>query len=308
MDRQRIVSARLWKGLQTLYTRPEPPDPWAGGGNFPWADPEFSRRMLAEHLDQGSGAASRTAAEIQAQLPVISRWLRLKEGQRFLDLTCGPGLYAVPLAQQGLHVVGVDISPANIAYAQQLTTSASVRPNFVQGDMRHLPLTGFFAAGMILYGQFAVLPLAEAAAMLRRLAQITHPGGRLLLELLSPQRIDRTPRGSWWYSDEGGLWGDFPYLHLGERYWDAGREIASERFFILDLKHGHLYEYRLSDQMYTPKRLAEIALANGWRVQATRPAWEGLPLYDAEEWVVYILERVDMSLQSACVGTQTSAP
>jgi len=226
-------------------------------------------------------------------LPSLTRWLDLTPGQWFLDLTCGPGLYAVPLAQQGLHVVGVDISPANVSYARQQAAAAGVGADFLQADMRHLPLAGAFAAGMILYGQFAVLPLATAGALLRRLARVMRPGGRLLLELLSPQRIDRTPRDSWWYSDEGGLWGDFPYLHLGERYWDAEREIATERFFILDLQHGHWHEYRLSDQMYTTERLAEMAAANGWRLAETHPAWDGLPLYDAEEWVVYILARHD---------------
>ncbi|MGD2049604.1 MAG: methyltransferase domain-containing protein [Chloroflexota bacterium] len=43
--------------------------------------------------------------------------LALKLGAQVLDVTCGPGLYAVELASRGCLVTGIDFSPASIVYA-----------------------------------------------------------------------------------------------------------------------------------------------------------------------------------------------
>ena len=75
-----------------------------------------------------------------------------------------------------------------------------------------------FDAAIYLYGQFTVLRPAESLDVLRRIRAALRPGGKLLLEILDDERFDKKD-GAWWYTGQGGLWGDFPYLHLGERTW-----------------------------------------------------------------------------------------
>jgi hypothetical protein len=58
------AAARLADALRQLYDRPQPPVPWRDGANLPWDDPAFSERMLAQHLDQGHGAASKIKATL----------------------------------------------------------------------------------------------------------------------------------------------------------------------------------------------------------------------------------------------------
>jgi hypothetical protein len=66
-------AARLAAALRRLYDRPQPPAPWRDGANLRWDDPAFSERMLAQHLDQSHGAASR---------PRLIRLGRLATGER----------------------------------------------------------------------------------------------------------------------------------------------------------------------------------------------------------------------------------
>jgi SAM-dependent methyltransferase len=158
-------SAVLWR----IYNRPDPSPLWQNGGNLPWNDPDFSARMLREHLDESHGAASRQAAERAAQLDWLWAALRLEPGSVVLDLTCGPGLYAVPLAERGCRVTGVDFGPASIAYARQLASAAGVddRCTFIEQDVRlYEPPAGQFDAVLFLYGQLAVFPPEDAAALL----------------------------------------------------------------------------------------------------------------------------------------------
>jgi cyclopropane fatty-acyl-phospholipid synthase-like methyltransferase len=54
--------------------------------------------MLREHLDESHGAASRVAKERELQIEWLWAKLGLQPGMRLLDITCGPGLYAVAFA------------------------------------------------------------------------------------------------------------------------------------------------------------------------------------------------------------------
>ncbi len=106
----------LWR----LYHRPDPPQPWVDDGNLPWNDPAFSQRMLREHLDQSHGAASRVTSERELMIKWLYQKLGLEQGAALLDITCGPGLYAVDFAQRGCQVTGIDFVPAAIAYAREI--------------------------------------------------------------------------------------------------------------------------------------------------------------------------------------------
>jgi SAM-dependent methyltransferase len=283
----------ITKALWRIYNRPDPPPLWQDGGNLPWNDPEFSARMLREHLDESHGAASRRAAERAAQLDWLWAALRLERGSIVLDLTCGPGLYAVPLAERGCRVTGVDFGPASIAYARQLANAAGVddRCKFIEQDVRlYEPPAGQFDAVLFLYGQLAVFPPEDAAALLRKAVLSLRPGGRLCVELLDPARVD-TKASSWWFTDDKGLWGERPFLHLGERRWDEAEKTSVERFYILDLERGVLSETILCDRTYATEEMASLMRAAGFSAVTIHPGWAGLPLYDAAEWVVYIGER-----------------
>ena len=89
---------------------------WREGDNIPWSEPEFSARMLREHLTQDHDMASRRAELIDRHVAWIHQELLGGQPSRVLDLGCGPGLYSSRLARLGHTCTGVDYSPASIAY------------------------------------------------------------------------------------------------------------------------------------------------------------------------------------------------
>ncbi len=289
------TSQDVLKALWKIYRRAERPLPWTDGGNLPWRDPAFSERMLREHLDQTHGAASRTQPELAAQLKWLWQKLALQPGHTVYDITCGPGLYAVPLAQRGCHVTGVDFSPASIRYARELARQNEVasRCAFVEQDIREADFAGAnFDAALFLYGQLAVFPRDEASLLLKRVAEALGKNGRLLIELLNPDHVDKTD-SSWWYTDDTGLWGAAPFLHLGERFWDETEKASTERYHILHLETGKLDQISLSDQTYAISDMRAMLKQAGFTHVAVYHAWDGLPLYDAEEWLVYVATKGD---------------
>ncbi|MDG1958174.1 MAG: class I SAM-dependent methyltransferase [Candidatus Binatia bacterium] len=286
-------ATRFHESLRKIYQRAPLPEAWKYQGNLPWADPAFGARMLQEHLDDSHGAASRISAERARQVDWICDRLDLKAGDRLCDLTCGPGLYAVEFAQRGVHVTGVDFAPTSIAYARSLAASEGVetRCNFKQQDIRSLDLAeAKFDAAILLYGQLGVFPRSEAAAILGAVHKLLVPGGQLLLEMLDPAKVDKTDT-NWWFTDDSGIWGESAFLHLGERFWDDAQQLSTERFHTIDLATGQLSEMQLNDQTYQPADLAGTLRESGFDEPALLPAWNGLELYDAAEWLVYIAPR-----------------
>lgn len=289
-----MTSHRISQALWRVYNRPPHPTPFAFGGNLPYDDPDFSRRMLALHLAEDDGAASRVSAERILQLPWFIDKLNLKAGDHLLDLTCGPGLYAVPLAQMGIRVTGIDFAPAAVEHAQQLAEQSGVSDlcTFIQADVKQINnyVVGQFDAAVLLYGQLAVMMRDEAAALLQNIQNLLQDEGRVCLEMLDQKRVDKQ-NSSWWFSDDKGLWGDSPFLHLGERQWRPDTNTSLERYHIIHLESGEMDEIILCDQTYSVDEMCEMMRRVGFGRVDLYPAWDGLPLYDAAEWVVYVAHR-----------------
>ena len=281
----------LWR----IYRRSQPARPWRDGDNLPWDDPEFSERMLREHLDQSHGAASRQRPEILRQVDWLWQQLGLAPDARVLDITCGPGLYAVELARRGAQVTGVDFSPASIRYARELADQQRVagRCTFIQADVRAaLPQQAGkgYDAALFLYGQLSVFTRAETATLLRQAAAALRPAGKLAVELLDYERIDKA-NSNFWFSDDRGLWGDRPFIVLGERFWDDGERTAIDRFHVIDLETGALQVIGLSDCGYETAEMLALLRQSGFSAAEAFPAWDGLDLYDAEEWTTFVATR-----------------
>jgi SAM-dependent methyltransferase len=114
-----------------------------------------------------------------AEVDLIERLLA-KHGapspRRILDLGCGTGSHALPLAQRGHHVTGVDRSPAMLAQARAKAASTALPadriPAFLEGDIGQLDLGERFDAAlmmfMVLGYQYDISALMSALASVRR--------------------------------------------------------------------------------------------------------------------------------------------
>ena len=77
----------------------------------------------------------RDNVEAKDSITKILEHIKALSGCRVLDLACGRGRHAVHLRQSGVDVVGVDLSPENIAYAQKYATDGL---EFHVHDMREV--------------------------------------------------------------------------------------------------------------------------------------------------------------------------
>ena len=158
----------MMKTLLDIANRKSTPVPWTEGDNIHWNDPDFSERMLVEHLTQEHDLASRKSETIDGHADWIFSLILDGRPGRVLDLGCGPGLYTERLARRGCGCVGVDFSPASVRHAGEVAARERLDCRYFHGDLRDQDFGGGFDLVMMIYGQFNVFPRAVGMELLAK--------------------------------------------------------------------------------------------------------------------------------------------
>jgi SAM-dependent methyltransferase len=251
--------------LADLVQRSRPPIPWAEGDNIPWNEPEFSRRMLKEHLSQAHDAASRRFETIDRHVAWIHNTLFNCQPTTILDLGCGPGLYSERLARLGHTCHGIDYSPASIEYANATARHERLSCTYVCQDIRQAGFPQDVGLVMLIYGEFNVFRPTDAKIILDKAWQALHPGGLLLLEphpFELIQQLGEKPAS--WYSSPGGLFSERAHVVLQENFWDAGLKAMTIRYFVIDAQSGQVTQYAQGMQAYQDEEYRSLLSACGF--------------------------------------------
>jgi SAM-dependent methyltransferase len=263
--------------------------PWQEGERIPWDDPAFSRRILQEHLAQAHEAASRRKVTIKKQVDWIHRYVLDGKTTHILDLGCGPGLYAAPFTKLGHTYIGIDFSPACIEYALE---NAPAGCAYHLADVRNAEYGSGHGLVLFIFGALNIVPTQDARTILEKVYAALEPGGRILLEVSSPEAVDQIGnQPSMWYSAEAGLFSDQPHLCLMENFWDDERAIATERFYILDAASGLVTHHAASTVAYTEEQLGVMLEQAGFRNIAFHPSLTGKEEARSQEMMVAIAQK-----------------
>lgn len=158
-----------------------------------------------EHLQQIEDSLARTRAVYeqvftreQDRIGESGLWLErrttlhvleqeLAPGSQVLDLGCGTGVYALPLAAAGHSVLAVDLVPHHI---EQLKEAAGDQPRLqavcqdAQTAVDALPAASQDAV-LCLGPMYHLRSLAERMALLASCKRVLKPGGRLLVSFIN---------------------------------------------------------------------------------------------------------------------------
>lgn len=125
------------------------------------------------------------------------------EGGSILELGTGTGRIAIPLAERGFTVTGVDIAPTMLAQAEArqaaLPAEVAARLRFVRGDMRSLALGSSYDAVIATFFTLAhIQPLIAWKPAFARVARHLKPGGRFAAHLPDAAKLGQAapPSGS----------------------------------------------------------------------------------------------------------------
>jgi 2-polyprenyl-6-hydroxyphenyl methylase/3-demethylubiquinone-9 3-methyltransferase len=105
------------------------------------------------------------------------------DGLRILDIGCGAGLLAEPLARMGAIVTGLDPAPASIAIARAHAAATGARVDYRVGTVEDLAGEG--ERFDVVLAMEVVEHVADVPAFVAAAASVTAPGGLLALSTIN---------------------------------------------------------------------------------------------------------------------------
>ena len=187
----------------------------------------------AQRATWSAGDYGQVAGLIESASLDLVEALGIEEGMRVLDVACGSGNSAIPAAQRGATVVGLDLTPRLLELGRERAREAGVEVEFVEGDAENLPFgDGEFDRVISVFGaMFAPDQPRTAAELVRACA----PGGRVGCCAWTPEGVNGkmfAVLGSFMPPPPPGftppvLWGDEDRVR--ELFAPAGGELELER-------------------------------------------------------------------------------
>ncbi len=247
------------------------------GGNLPRrADSKYCRPIdgygpesygdhYADVYDSWYGLPDDTTAAV-AHIAAVAA------GRAVLELGVGTGRLAIPLAEQGLHVWGVDSSAAMLDRLASKPGGGLVRG--IHGDVAALALppdAPAFGVAFAAFNTFCLLTEDGAQrSCLERVADALAPDGRLILEMFIPPHV-LPPRGVFEITD---LSSDRLLLRAF-RPGAAADTIEGHHIELSERGGVRLRPWRLRTP--GPDALDVLAEGAGWRRVDRGAGWRGEP-------------------------------
>ena len=239
-------------------------------------------------LPQDAWRAAQTDEQTQLDLELLVETLEFGPGDRLLDVFCGYGRHALPLARLGARVTGVDLSAEyidDLRVAGEKLSVTAVMGDFLQLTNVDLGDDAPFDAGYCLGNSFSFFPRPDMLSFLTRISSLLKPGGRFLAhsEMIAESVLPDYQARNWQpIGDDDGE----SILFLVENEYDPlESRIDSHLTYV---HHGAVQTRLAHHYVYTLAELVRLFNEAGFRVESCYGSVDGSPygLGDEAVWLV----------------------
>ena len=209
-------------------------------------------------------------------------WFEMAEqcGDPILELGCGTGRVAIPLAKRGHIVTGVDLSHSMLAQALRKSKAEDASVAWVMSDMRDFALKRKFPLVIATINTLChLLTLEELEACLASVKRHLTPGGRFVIDVFNPSLdiLLRDPEERYAHSEYQDLRGQGTIMVTQTNMYDAATQINRITLFYRFPDRKDEITEELKMRIYFPKELDELLIYNGFTIEEKFGDYEKTP-------------------------------
>jgi ubiquinone/menaquinone biosynthesis C-methylase UbiE len=150
-------------------------------------------------------ASPAAVAKAPMEAAFVLKQLRLKKGEKLLDLCCGPARHSILLAKKGLNVTGYDFSSDYLKEAAAKAKKAKIKLTLLRGDMRRLKFKGEFDAVINLFTSFGYFrKFSDDIKTLKGISRALKPDGLFMIDIIHGDFVRNNFRARNWMELEDG--------------------------------------------------------------------------------------------------------
>ncbi len=214
--------------------------------------------------------------------PTLELLTELADGGRALELAIGTGRVAVPLAERGVQVAGIELSRPMVDQLRRKVDEATVP--VVVGDMATARVPGSFSLVYLVFNTIGNLRTQdEQVACFQNAARHLQPGGAFLVEVGVPA-LRRLPPG------QSAIPFDVSEAHVGFDTYDTATQQAVSHHY-RHLPDGSVHHGRLHFRYVWPAELDLMARLAGLRLESRWAGWDRSPFTADSESHVSVWRR-----------------
>ncbi len=211
-----------------------------------------------------------------------------------LELACGTGLIAIPIAQQGLAVTGIDQAATMLDAAVQKAKAAKAPVEFQQADMRAFDLGRTFTLILLLSNSIChLLTLADLEACLACVRKHLRPNGRFVVSVFVPSLtlLLKSP-------DERQPFSTYQDPETGEQvvvthtsFYDPAAQITYNKLYYKVGRRDEQMAGNLNMRMYFPQELDALFKYNGFEIEHKYGDTERTQFNATSSTQIFVLKR-----------------
>ncbi len=158
-----------------------------------------------EDYDRFNVAA--TSQEVtRSEVDRLEKWIAPAPGDLILDACCGAGRHAYELRNRGYEVLGIDLSPGQLARSRRERHLVTAQPHFVRADVRHIPLKDRTCGAVIcMFNSFGFFSDADEFRVIQEYSRVLKTGGWLVLEVMNRDAYLLEPQPRIWDHCQDGF-------------------------------------------------------------------------------------------------------
>ncbi len=202
-------------------------------------------------------------------------------GEPALELACGSGRLLIPLAEAGFDIVGLDLSSAMLALAQEKAAERGLSLDILRADMRAFHLSRQFRCILAPANSFQhLLYRRDVERCLACTRRHLHPRGRLILQVFNPglALLARDPKRRYPV-------GEFPdpagagMITVSEQVrYDTVAQISQIRFYCRWPDEQPQLELSFQMRQFFPREIEALLAYNGFEIETAYGSFDRAPL------------------------------